>query len=266
MTLAPSAPERSHTSSDDRGRASAPSLLGLATRLSEIAAFAAAAMYGFGVLRITGELRGLDMSTPNLLANFEHSDVLMVGVGVLASHIASTAVMAGLAVLLVFADVRDRVSAVLERRRPLARAEMAVLIVAWLGLLAGARWWEGFVFVAVVLVMAGVMFVRRAPLSAGLVGLALVVGLLLNGVVGSYLNPPPLMAVTIEHDGETTDGLLIGNGERGEWYVATRADRHVPYHVAIIGGDGGTPARLTIRPAQDSGYRVAWSALVDAVD
>lgn len=265
MSAAPTLPAPPAAAPDPHAQQTMPSLVGLAMRLSEVAAFAAAAMYAFGVLRLTGELRGLDMSTPSLLANFEHSDVLMVGVGVLASHIASTSVMVALGVMLVFAGLRARASAVTMRQRPLVPVEGAALVTAAIALLLGARWWEGFVFVTFVLAIAGASYVARRPLTAGVLGFALLVGVLLNGVVGSYLNPPPLMTVTVEHDDATTEGLLVGNGERGEWYVATRDDGDAPYRITVIGGDGGAPARLTMHPSDDSGYRVAGSALLDRV-
>src|SRR5690349_10525649 len=116
---------------------SSASISDFAKRATEAAGLAAAVLYALGMLRTVGELRDLHLSTPTVLAGFEHSDLLMKGVGVLASHIASLVLM--IAAIVMFTS-RSALTAtngkLLEGNRG---KNLVFVVIAGLLLLLGSR-------------------------------------------------------------------------------------------------------------------------------
>jgi hypothetical protein len=231
------------------------SIATLAARASEVVALFGGLLYGLGLLRLSGELATLGLSTPTALSGFAHLDVLMKGVGVLVSHSSSTLVMLAALVLFVFPGARGSVNASFAgTRHRLGHGALAVCVLgAWVLLLA-ARWWEGVAYVAIVIGLGLAWYLRGQALTRlALMGVVLL-GVVMVGVLGSYADPPPLMEARAMRDDEAITGLLVGRGSEGEWYLATREDDGHQLHV--LGGVAGDPSSLEVLPADDHEYRI----------
>jgi hypothetical protein len=242
--------------------AAVASLPDLVRRLTETAGLVAAMLYALGVLRITGELRELHLSTPTVLAGFAHADVLMKGVGVLVSQLSSTVVMLSAVAVFASSSCLAAVNRVLLDERALRRWELALVALVGVGLVLTTRWWEGAAYVALVFVLLAIYEVRNRPVTRALAIVVVLAGLLFVGVIGSYLHPPPLMGVTVERaEGGTLEGLLVGKGTDGEWYVATGEDDDE--ELEVVGGSGTKATRVAMQPADDAGYRTLYFQIKD---
>lgn len=238
-------------------------LAALASRWSEAAAVAGGGLYLLGVLRLTGELSDLHLSSPSVIANFAHSDILMLGVGVLVSQAAGAVVLAWLLGLFISDATRARVNDLLgQDDRRVRMASLATGMVGAVLLTLAARWWEGALFVALVTVWWSALWLARRPLTRAHLVAQVLCGLFLVGVAGSYLNPPP-PARAVATTGETTvEGLAVGMGEEGEWYIATAGDDG-SYRLTVVGGPAQKPDSMQILPARDQEYRILYFELVD---
>lgn len=242
---------------------STTSLSDFAKRATEAAGLAAAALYVLGMMRTVGELRDLNLSTPTVLAGFEHSDLLMKGVGVLASHISSLVLMVGAIAMFTSRSALEWTNLRIVRG---GRVRNLVLVmIAGLLLVLGSRMWEGLVFALLVVGLAVWLVVRRHHLTRPLALLTFVAGLGLIGIVGSYLHAPPPMRATVDREGGTElAGLLIGKGAEGDWYLAT--ERGSSFRLEVIGGSVEAPTSVTVHPADDEGYRTVAAELLDRFD
>lgn len=231
-----------------------------ARRATEAAGLAAALLYALGLLRTVGELRELHLSTPTVLAGFEHSDLLMKGVGVLASHMTSLIFMLAAIVLFTSRSALAHTNHSIEHRPRLQG--VAFLVVAGGTALLASRLWEGLAYTVVVVVIVGWLVIRRRPVTRLVALGVLAIGLGIIGFVGSYIHPPPPMHAAVEReDAKKAEGLLIGKGSAGDWYIATKEND--TYRLEVIGGSVEKPASVVVEPADDSHYRTLASELVD---
>ena len=232
-------------------------------RLTEAAGILAALLYALGMMRLSGELRELHLSTPTIIAGFEHSDVLMKGVGVLMSHLASTLLLVGSIVVFASPAALAALNRVLVETGRRGRLELALTIVGAIVLALASRWWEGATYVLLVLALLVCLDVFSRPASRATALLVLLLGLLFVGVFGSYLHPPPMMHATVIREGtETVEGRLVGKGTDGEWYIALEDEQDGDgYVLDIIGGSADEATRVVVEPSDDSEYRTLWYQL-----
>ena len=231
-------------------------------RISEAAGILAGLLYALGVLRITGELRVLHLSTPTVLSGFAHTDVLMKGVGVFASQLSSTLIMLTALALYASPALLHKLNRVLLDERALRRHELFVAIVVGVGLVLASRFWEGAAFALIALVWVGYLEVRNRPATRSMALAVVLLGMLFTGVIGSYFHAPPLMhASVIRPEQPTVRGLLVGKGTDGEWYVATQTKDS--YELDVIGGATEKATRVIIEPADDRDYRTLYYQVVD---
>jgi hypothetical protein len=240
----------------------AATLPDIVRRLTEVAGLLAAMLYALGVLRITGELRELHLSAPTILSGFAHPDVLMKGIGVLVSQLSTTVVMLGALAVFASRSTLDGLNRLLLDERALRWWELALAAIAGIGLVLASRWWEGATYVAIVLVLLAWLEIRNRPATRALAIGVMLLGLLFVGVFGSYLHPPPLMHVTVEREDATAlQGLLVGKGTDGEWYVATGTGDDE--ELEVVGGSSAKASRVAIEPADDRDYRTLYYQLTD---
>ncbi|MCW2920344.1 MAG: hypothetical protein JWL76_218 [Thermoleophilia bacterium] len=235
----------------------------LVKRLTEAAGILAALLYALGMMRLSGELRALHLSTPTVIAGFEHSDILMKGVGVLMSHLSSTLLLVGSIILFASPAALAALNRVLVDRGRRGRIELALTIVGAIGLALVSRWWEGAAYVLIVLVLVVFLDVFNRAATRATALFVLVLGLLFIGVFGSYLHPPPMMHATVLREGtEQVQGRLVGKGTDGEWYIALKdTEDGSGYVLDIIGGSTDEATRVVVEPADDRDYRTLWFQL-----
>ncbi len=217
------------------------------------------------MMRLAGELNEIHLSTPTVVAGFEHSDVLMKGVGVLMSHLASTLLLIGSIILFASPAALGALNRFLLRDGRRGRLELVGMIAAGVLLALCSRWWEGSAYVAIVLVLFVWLDVMDRPATRATALAVLMFGLLFIGLFGSYLHPPPLMhATVIRENSETIQGRLVGKGTDGEWYVALEdTEDGSGYLLDLIGGSADEATRVVIEPADDREYRTLLYQLTD---
>jgi hypothetical protein len=228
----------------------------MVARLSETAAILAAGLYVLGVLRVSGELRELHLATPTVLAGFSYHDVLMKGVGVLVSHMASSLLLGGVLVCFASNAVLYSVNRVITRAYVPNRGQQVVGAAVVLAMLLTARFWEGLAFAIAVVLMVGQRYHRRIAIGRGLLSAIMVLGVVFTGLFGSYLHAPPLMTITARENGMAcTHGYLVGVGTLGQWFVAVHEPHRDAYNLEVLGANGEKVDEVLIHPAKDGDYR-----------
>lgn len=245
------------------------------TKVAEVSAVILAVAYGLGMAVLAGQLRALGLHNTSILTGFEHDDVLMKGFGAIISHVPTlvtlllvvgTAVNERVRFFVrdVFAPFEDRSAAGRRWRPGQVLAARAVVGVLFAVVLLTTVWWEGTV---VMVALYGYLLVAvrfptlRSPNAILAAGTA---GLLVIGVMSTYVHAKPPPDIRIEtSDDRTVVGGLLGKGDSGEWYV-------VQYdHDASDGLDDGqlelVPDKLAIDIELDeppnSASQILWEVL-----
>lgn len=217
----------------------AETMLSLLSRLSEVGAVVGVGIYAFGLLRVSGQLRELDLSAPAVIASFSHPDMLMFGAGAMVSQISGAIVLGIIALLLLSADLLRSLNAVSygtadHRAKVLVGAGILAIL-----LVAGSRMWVGSLFVVVAMLVLTYHLVLRKLVAHTTLLLLLLFGIIFTGVFGAYLNPAPPMnarldiASATDPNRDVLTGKFLGTSTDNQWVIAEKANGDA-YDVRLV--------------------------------
>lgn len=200
-------------------------------QVAEVTAVVVAVAYALGMMVLAGQLRALGLHSTATLTGFKHDDVLMKGFGAILSHVPALVTLVVVVGMAVNGRVRTFVRDTFSPRsgqstvgRRWSRGETIGARVAAGALLVivllTSVWWEGTL---VMLALVGYLLLAcrftalmspNALLGAGLVGLLVI------GIMSTYVHPkaPPDIRI-LTNDDRVVVGGLLGTGDKGEWYV-----------------------------------------------